>query len=152
MTLADVYADEGWHEDRCETLRRLDARFPGWPEVRFDLGDCLEQLKFFPQATALYHELQGALPNSITALQRLHWQAQGNEDFPAALGYARQMVAQWPHLRASWERLAETLRRAGRPDEAAEALRRSSTSPRRRPSGTRGSPSSTTRPAAGTTP
>jgi tetratricopeptide (TPR) repeat protein len=122
MTLADVYADEGWHEDRCETLRRLDARFPGWPEIRFDLGDCLEQLKFFPQATALYHELLGALPNSITALQRLHWQAQGDEDFPAALGYARQMVAQWPHLRASWERLAETQRRAGRPEEAAQTL------------------------------
>ncbi|MSP70755.1 MAG: tetratricopeptide repeat protein [Myxococcales bacterium] len=118
LRLADSYEAEGWHEDRCAVLAAADARWPRWPEVLMGLGECYEQLRFFPRSAELYRGLLAELQNDITLLQRLHWQAQGNDDFTTAEGYARRMVKHWPHLRASWERLTETLRRKGNTAEA----------------------------------
>ncbi|MCK6573902.1 tetratricopeptide repeat protein [Myxococcota bacterium] len=113
LQLADLYGDEGWTEDRCTLLSALDARFPDWPSVQIELGDCWEQLKFFPQAEQLYREVLARAPNDVTMLQRLQWQALGNEDFDTALSLAHRLTQHWPHLRSSWERLAEAQRRAG---------------------------------------
>jgi tetratricopeptide (TPR) repeat protein len=124
LWLADFYGDEGWQEDRCTLLSALDARFPDWPYVQTELGDCWEQLKFLPQAEQLYRDLLARVPNHVAMLQRLQWQAQGNEDFETALHLAARLTQHWPHLRSSWERLAETQRRAGDVAGAEATLKR----------------------------
>ncbi len=122
--LADLYGDEGWQEDRCTVLAGLDARFPEWPQIQVELGDCWENLKFFSQAEALYRNLLARMPNGVTMLQRLQWLAQGDEDFATARALALRLTEQWPHLRSSWERLAETQRRAGDVAGAEATLKR----------------------------
>ncbi len=124
MALAELMQSEGWHEDRCQLLERADARWPGWPDVRRDLGDCYEALKLFPNAQGVYEGLLARIPSDPDMLSRLHWQAQGNDEFEVALSYAQRLTRAWPHKRSSWARLAETLRRAGDRAGSEAALRR----------------------------
>jgi len=113
LALADMLRGEGWHEDRCQLLADADRRWPEWPQVRKALGDCYEELRFYPRAMAVYTALLEALPADPTLLERLHWQAQGNDDFEAAAVYARRLTHAWPQRRSAWRHLGETLRRAG---------------------------------------
>jgi tetratricopeptide (TPR) repeat protein/transglutaminase-like putative cysteine protease len=113
LRLAEAFRAESWEEDQCAALRAVLERTPNWPRVALDLGLCLEDLRFYPRAQAIYKEVRESLPNSHRALTRLHWHAQGNDEFVAAERYARELTRHWPHLQDSWLRLAETLRRAG---------------------------------------
>lgn len=113
LDLARSLNREGWNEARCEALEGVDQRWPDWPYALYKLGDCYEELRFYPRARAIYTRLLRTLPNDATALKRLHWLTQGNDDYPAARGYALRLTEGWPHLRASWQRLGETLRRMG---------------------------------------
>jgi tetratricopeptide (TPR) repeat protein len=50
--------------------------------------------------------------------------AQGNDDFDAALTYAKRLTERWPFERAGWSRLAETHRRRGEASQAKAALQK----------------------------
>ncbi len=113
VELAAIVGTEGWHEDRCRLLKEVDRRWPQWPPIRKNLAQCYEELRFYPRAVEIYRPLLAALPNDSTLLRRLHWQAQGNDQFGLALTYARALTKGWPHHRGSWQRLGETLRRQG---------------------------------------
>ena len=123
LALADILRGEGWHEDRCQLLEEADRRWPGWPQVRMSLANCYEELSFYPRAAAMHEALLEALPADPTVLERLHWQAQGNDDYETSAAYARRLTHWWPHRRSSWKRLGETLRRAGDRDGAEDAWR-----------------------------
>ncbi|MFZ4738511.1 MAG: transglutaminase domain-containing protein [Bradymonadia bacterium] len=124
LRLAELFEREGWNEDRLRVLRDVDARWPRWGAVRLDLADALEDLRFYPESAAVLEGWLEIVPNDVTALQGLHWHAQGNDDFKRAEVLARHLSVHWPHLRSSWERLAETQRRAGRIADAEATLRR----------------------------
>ncbi len=113
IALADMLRSEGWNEDRCQLLEEADRRWPSWPRVQKALGDCYEELRFYPRAEAMFARLLEALPAEPGLLEKLHWQAQGNDEFKRAAVLARRLTRAWPHRRTAWQRLGEKLRRDG---------------------------------------
>ncbi|MCB9544869.1 MAG: hypothetical protein H6706_03130 [Myxococcales bacterium] len=121
FALADLLEREKWHEERCQILEQVDARQPGLEHAREALAACYEALRFYPRAEAIYMDLLKNLPNSYTALKRMHWLRQGNDDYQGARAFAERWAAAWPHDREAWESLGETLRRARDPAGARKA-------------------------------
>ena len=124
LDLARLFKKEKWHEDRCALLGEADALWPNWPSVHLRLAYCFEDLRFYLRAKALYEGLLSVQPNHLGALKSMHWFTQGNDEYDAALGYARRLVASYAHLQMSWDRLGETHRRRGERAQAEEAWRR----------------------------
>ncbi|MEZ4468606.1 MAG: transglutaminase domain-containing protein [bacterium] len=121
FALADILEREKWNEERCQILEKVDARQPGLEHAREALAECYEALRFYPRAEAIYTDLLKNLPNSYTALKRMHWLHQGNDNYPSARAYAERWARAWPHDREAWEALGETLRRARDPAGARAA-------------------------------
>lgn len=113
MALSKLLEHEGWHEERCALLAEGDTRWPDWPALLFERADCLEDLRFYPRAQAVYQRIRDALPYDHQALRSLQWIAQGNDDFERGTALARELTAAYPTLASSWSRLAEVRRRAG---------------------------------------
>ena len=120
--LANAFNKEAWHAERCALLRKVEAGTTFWPSLEFKLADCEEDLKFYPAAETRYRRVLDALPNSMAALQNLHWLTQGNDRFAQAEDYARRMTVGWPQSAVGWSRLGETLRRKRQPRQAREAF------------------------------
>lgn len=124
LALAGLLEDEGWHEERCALLDEAADRWPGWHSLLFERADCLEELRFYPRAEAVYRRIRDAVPYDARALRSLQWLAQGNDDYETGTRLARQLVEAYPATRSSWSRLAEVRRRAGDRAGAEAALRR----------------------------
>lgn len=122
--LGDLLEDEAWHEERCDILEDIDRRWPRWPAAMIELADCKQDLRFHPQAEAIYGRLLEAMPYDYEARQQLQWLAQENDRYAPSTRHARALVEGYPHLRAAWIRLAEVRRRAGDRAGAEAALRR----------------------------
>ncbi|MEE2787590.1 MAG: transglutaminase domain-containing protein [Myxococcota bacterium] len=122
--LANAFKKEGWHAERCSLLRTVQAGTTFWPALAFKVADCEEDLKFYPAAEVHYRKVLEALPNSMTALQNLHWLAQGNDRFDLAENYAQRLAAAWPQSAVGWSRLGETLRRKRAPKRAKAAFKK----------------------------
>lgn len=121
--LAALFEQEDWHEDSCAALAEVTRRWPNWPAARYKLGNCFESLRFYPKAEAEYRAVLEELPADAQALERLHAIRLGADDYDEAIRLARRLTVAWPHRGSSWRALAETLRRAGKPEAAADALR-----------------------------
>lgn len=121
--LAALFEQEGWNEDRCAALAEVTRRWPDWPAARLKLGSCFESLRFYPKAEAEYRAVLEVLPGDAKALERLHAIRLGADDFDEATRLAKRLTRIWPQRGSSWRVLAETLRRAGKPEAAADALR-----------------------------
>lgn len=122
FALADLLNREKWNEERCQVLDEAVKRWPKLIRARLDQADCLEQLRFYPRAEAIYRELLTHLPNSFDALRELHRLRRANDDFKAAIAYGKRWTAAWPHVRAAWRSLAEAHRRNGETDQARAVL------------------------------
>ncbi len=123
LALAGLLEREAWHEERCAMLAEADKRWPGWPTLMFEQADCLEDLRFYPRAEAIYRRVRAALPYDHRALRSLQWLAQGNDDYDRGTTLARALVKAYPTLTSSWSRLAEVRRRDGDRPGAEAALR-----------------------------
>lgn len=122
FALASLLNTEKWYEERCEVLEQAVKRWPQLMRARLDRADCLEKLRFYPQAEDIYREILTLLPNSYDALSELHRLRRANDDFDAAIRYGKRWVAAWPQDRTGWRSLAETYRRQGDVAQARKTL------------------------------
>lgn len=118
MELADVLEARGWHEDRCLVLRGTLARWPdsGW--ARRELGDCMQDRGYLVEATEQYRRAAALEPGNSWALDRLAQLARWRGDYDDALRMSELRRHLEPWRGGHVLQLGDTLRLAGRRDEA----------------------------------
>ena len=121
--LAGYYRKEGFQEERCQALERADALRPDWLTVRPKLGSCYSASGYRERARRVYEGLNRQLPGYHRPLSKLRTLAEEAGDDVGAVALGERIVAVFPTSFSANYNLGKLLRRVGREDEAAAALR-----------------------------
>jgi len=121
MDLAAAFEHQGWEEDRCRVLDRVLTRWPDSAWGLRELGRCLEARGYNDQAERQYQAARALEPGQLWGLERLAFMAWRRLDFGEAIALYERIREIAP-TRVSYEMdLGDTLRQAGRRDEARRA-------------------------------
>jgi len=121
-TLASIYKQEKWKEDRLNVLKTMTERWPDWPSIQLVLADALEGLGYQKSAEAIYHKVLSNLPNERRALQAVFRISRSKQNYKLAEHFAKQLTNSWPNRRSSWWQLGEIRRQSNNRPGAEEAF------------------------------
>jgi tetratricopeptide (TPR) repeat protein len=121
-SLANIYKQDRWKEDRLKTLKIMAERWPDWPSVQVQLANALETLGYQKSAEAIYHQLLSHLPNDHLILQSMFRISRNKQDYTLAEHYAKRLTDAWPQHRSSWWRLGEIRRQSNDRHRAEKAF------------------------------
>lgn len=118
MALVQLYAGEGWIEDKCHAIEEIDRKWPGWVTVQYSLADCLGSLDYPLHQRKIYEKLIEDFPYDYSLMNNMYTYAMGAYDYDEAISWLEKMIDAWPERGNLKSQLAHLYRQLGEPEKA----------------------------------
>jgi tetratricopeptide (TPR) repeat protein len=122
LQLVSLYAEKGWHAERCALAREGLNSAPHNGDLYGALALCEPAVGRPLEGREALNRVEHATPLMLSTLKRQLKRARGERRYADALSLSQQCVASWPQVGFCYRSLAKAERAVGRLEAALKAL------------------------------